>query len=204
VDANVIGLAHRELGVLATSPVLAMANENRRALVRYGDVDRSWVRDKSAIVDDLEQRLAAVGEPDPEAWFDRILELVRAIEGDPAAIAVDDARTQRTTVRDRVEALVGALETGVPPEDTELARLVGRLESARKLPGRARRRRVLDVLRAATGWSAAPADAVWWRASTTSRPAPHHPINGVTSSAPSSSARHPSRRSRSTTKRPTN
>src|SRR5690606_1935652 len=42
----------------------------------------------------------------------------------------------------------------------ELAALAERLEAARDFPGRARRRRTLDVLRIAVGWKEAPEEAV--------------------------------------------
>src|SRR5262249_17762310 len=76
--------------------------------------------------------------------------------------ALGAERRRRATAR--IEELANALETGETPRDGELAALAARLESARSVPGRARRTRVLDVLRKAASWPEAPAAAAGARA----------------------------------------
>jgi hypothetical protein len=168
VTRELLAVAQRDLRALDTRPALAAARERRRALARYGDIDRAWVDEKRERVDRLSRALSVAVARAPVEWFEGIVDLVRLVYGERAAAALDQARVRLTSLgaerrRDaqaRVDALVLALETGEPPVDADLAPLVERLERARELPGRARRTRVLDVLRKALAWPAAPAEAV--------------------------------------------
>lgn len=168
VTRAVLAVAQRDLRALAAPPALSMARDRRRALARYGDVDEAWLRQKRARVDLLAGALAVSVPRDPEEWFEGVVDLVRVVHGEASAERLDQARVRLTSLgaerrrhaQARVDALVLALETGEPPADADLAPLVERLDRARELPGRARRTRVLDVLRRALAWPAAPATAV--------------------------------------------
>lgn len=168
IDAALLANARRELRALAAPPALAMARERRRALARYGTIDEAWLRAREADVAAAAEAFADRTPPVAGAWFDRIVELVRAREGAAAADRVQNAHDdvlaaaaeRRKRARARVTAIGRALESAAPPDDPEIARLAERLDAARDFPGRARRRRVLDVLRQAIGWPDAPADAV--------------------------------------------
>lgn len=169
IDAHAVAALHRDLRALAQRPLLALAHEHRRALARYGAVDETWLARKARRLERLVDLVSAGGAPETSsrapAWFERVVELVRAIRGEDDADALRAAASRlraraserRAEARGRVDALAGALRSGVAPEDAELAELAERLERARDLPGRARRRRVLDVLRRAARWPAAPA-----------------------------------------------
>lgn len=168
IDAALVATARRELRALAAAPALAIARERRRALARYGAIDEAWLGAREADVAAAAAALAERRAARPEDWFARVVELVRAREGAGAATRVQNAHDdviaaaaeRRRRARARVTAVVQALETGELPGDPELARLAERLDAARDFPGRARRRRTLDVLRNAIGWADAPADAV--------------------------------------------
>ncbi|MBX3219925.1 MAG: hypothetical protein KF795_05350 [Labilithrix sp.] len=170
VDARTVAAAHRDLALLSQRPLLTLAAEHRRALARYGTIDEAWLRDRRERVERLASALVAghSGEPiaTPATWFDRVVELVRATRGDRDASALASAAgrvrarasERRAEARGRVDALAASLRSGAAPTDPELAELTERLDAARELPGRARRRRVLDVLRRAARWPDAPAD----------------------------------------------
>jgi hypothetical protein len=173
VDVHVIAAAHRDVRVLSQQPSLDLAREHRRALARYGVVDAEWLRKKSARIEEIAsilQRAALDREGrvrrTKEDWFESVVELVRAMRGDEEARALAAAAARirarpnerRREARERVDVLVGALRSDEAPADPELAALAERLDSARELPGRARRRRVLDVLRRAVGWPTAPTE----------------------------------------------
>lgn len=169
ITREVLASAQRDLRALATPPALAMARDRRRALARYGDIGEAWLEQRRVHLDTLASALA-VSVPRPaEEWFEAVVDLVRLVHGASAATLLDQARVRLTSLgaerrrhaQARVDALVRALETGEPPAgaDADLALLVERLERARDLPGRARRTRVLDVLRKALAWPAAPADS---------------------------------------------
>lgn len=166
LDAHTVAALHRDLRVLAQRPLLALAHERRRALARYGTIDEAWLRRKGERLERLTSAGgAAQAREGAAAWFDRVVELVHATRGerDAAALTAASSRIQasaserRHEARARVRALADALRSGEAPEDAELAELAERLEGARDLPGRARRRRVLEVLRRAARWPAAPA-----------------------------------------------
>ncbi len=179
VDVQTIAAAHRDLRALSQRPALALARENRRALARYGTIDESWLQEKRERIERIASIVNASGDVSSlgrERWFDRIVELVRAIRGprEASLLAEAGARVEahaaerRKEARQRVTVLVAALEGGDAPDrssasrsapaDAELAAFAERLDAARDLPGRARRRRVLEVLRSVVRWSGAPAD----------------------------------------------
>ncbi|MDF2695524.1 MAG: hypothetical protein K0S65_3907, partial [Labilithrix sp.] len=169
LDTATIATAHRDLRALAQQPALDLAREHRRALARYGMIDDAWLREKRERLDRVVALAATpVRDDAKERWFDAVLELLRAMRGSEEARRLGEtaARIQtragerRDQARVRVDALVASLREGVPPADGELAGLAERLDAARELPGRARRRRVLDVLRHAVGWPEAPAELV--------------------------------------------
>jgi hypothetical protein len=170
LDARTIASAHHDLRALSQPPALALAREHRRALARHGTIDEAWLERKRKRLEHLAEvsRTARdLGRP-RERWFDSVVELVRAMRGEREASLLADAATRlraragerRDEARARVDALVSSLRSGVLPSDPELAQLAERLDAARELPGRARRRRVLDVLRRAVAWLDAPADLV--------------------------------------------
>jgi len=168
VTREVLATAQRDLRALATQPALSLARERRRALARYGDVDEAWLKDKRAQVDMLAGAVQCSVPRSAEEWFEGVVDLVRLVHGAAAATALDAARVRLTSLgaerrrvtQERIDALVTSLETGEPPAEPDLVPLAARLERARDLPGRARRTRVLDVLRKALAWPEAPAEAV--------------------------------------------
>ncbi|MEA2750962.1 MAG: hypothetical protein QOI41_5105, partial [Myxococcales bacterium] len=168
ITREVLATAQRDLRALVAPPALAMARDRRRALSRYGDVDEAWLKKKR---DRLELLASAVACSVPRArdeWFEGVVDLVRLVHGAGSADTLHEARVRLTSLgaerrrqaQERVDALVTALETGTTPADADLVPLVLVLDRARTLPGRARRTRVLDVLRKALAWPAAPSDAV--------------------------------------------
>ena len=167
VTREVLATAQRDLRALAMPPALALARDRRRALARYGNVDAAWLELKRAQVDMLARAVAGSVPREPDEWFESTLDLVRLVSGADAATALDAARVRLTSLgaerrrlaQQRIDALVASLESGEPPTDADLAPLVARLERARELPGRARRTRVLDVLRKALAWPEGPAAA---------------------------------------------
>ncbi len=181
VNAAFLAMARREIKALSTQPALASAREHRRALARYGVVDARWLAEKSAKLDAIH---AAPRERGPEAWFEGVVELVRARRGEKAARALADAGARiagapaerREKARARIVRLITTMPNGTEvlgaidlalakkrtslEHDAEIARLAERLDAARDLPGRARRRRILEILRAAVSWPDAPAEIV--------------------------------------------
>ncbi|OJY22968.1 MAG: hypothetical protein BGO98_33630 [Myxococcales bacterium 68-20] len=173
IDAQTIAAAHRDIRALSQRPALELAREHRRALARYGAIDEAWLEKKRERVEQISALLsepphAGSSPPPTEHWFHGVITLVRAMRGEREAslLAAAAARVQaraaerRRDARRRVELLATSLRSGELPNDPELAEQAARLDAARELPGRARRRRVLDVLRRAVGWPAAPADAI--------------------------------------------
>jgi hypothetical protein len=168
ITREVLATAQRDLRALAMPPALALARDRRRALARYGDIDLAWLTKKRAQVDMLAAAVACSVPREPEEWFDGIVDLVRLVYGAEASSALDAARVRLTSLgaerrrvaQERIDALIASLETGEQPLDADLVPLVARLDRARELPGRARRTRVLDVMRKALAWPEAPADAV--------------------------------------------
>lgn len=152
-----------DLALLASPAARAVVRENRRAFARYGDIDREWLAEKSA------RRIAIRDAIPPARWTDAVVELVVALrgaeEGDRAAkaFAALDAEpaARRAKAMDRILAIARAMETGEVPDAIEDAAkvraLYERLDAARDFPGRAKKRRTLDVLRHAIGWPELPA-----------------------------------------------
>lgn len=167
VTRELLATAQRDLRALATPPALSLARDRRRALSRYGDVNEAWLKAKRAEVEALAGALACSAPREPAEWFEGVVDLVRLVHGARAADALDAARVRLTSLgaerrrlaKERVDALVRSLETGAPPPEADLAPLVARLERTAELPGRARRARVVDVLRKALAWPEAPAAA---------------------------------------------
>jgi|GEM_PF-3561320 len=169
VTREVLASARRDLRALAAPTVLAYARDHRRALARFGDVDLAWVTARQsrldAVAHDADRPLP---RRDASSWFEGVLELASAVHGDEARARLAEASARiaafgaerRRDAERRIESLASALEEGTTPEASDLAELVPRLARARALPGRARRARVLDVLRAALAWPDAPAAAV--------------------------------------------
>jgi hypothetical protein len=168
ITREVLATAHRDVRALALSPALSMARDRKRALARYGDVDEAWLSEKRERIDQLAVAVAVTVPRDPEEWFEGIVDLARLVHGAASAKHLYDAAVRLTSLgaerrrhaQARIDALVTAIETGAPPADADLIPLVERLDRARELPGRARRTRVLDVLRKALAWPTAPAEAV--------------------------------------------
>ena len=168
VTRELLATAQRDVRALGAPPALSMARDRRRALSRYGSVDEAWLKEKQERLEQLAGALTGTVPRAPEEWFDGIVDLVGLIHGAASAVALREASLRLTSLaaerrRDadaRIDALVTALETGAAPEDDELVPLVALLERAARLPGRARRTRVLDVLRKALAWPAAPVEAV--------------------------------------------
>ena len=168
VTREVLATAQRDLRALATPPALAMARDRRRALSRYGEVDEAWLKKKQQRIDLLAGALTGTVPRSPEEWFEGVVDLVRLIHGPTSADALHQARLRLTSLgaerrrqaQERIDALLAALESGAAPADAELVPLALLLERAGTLPGRARRTRVLDVLRKALAWPSAPAEAV--------------------------------------------
>lgn len=166
ITRELLAVAQRDLRALAAPPALSLARERRRALARYGDIDEAWLKKKRQVVEHLAGALGSVPR-DAEEWFDAVVDLVRLVHGAASAAALHEARVRLTSLgaerrrqaQARIDALVSALESGEAPADADLVPLVERLDRARELPGRARRTRVLDVLRKALAWPSAPAEA---------------------------------------------
>ena len=167
ITREMLATAQRDLRALAAPPALAMARDHKRALARYGDVDARWVEKKRERFDALAGAASASWLRDPEDWFEGVLEIVELVHGEASRAALDDARVRLTTLgadrrrqaQERIDALLDALESGEPPAEADLVPLAERLEQARELPGRARRTRVLDILRKTVAWPEAPAGA---------------------------------------------
>ncbi len=167
ITREVLATAQRDLRALALPPALSMARDRKRALARYGEVDAAWLEKKRERIDVLADAAAHAVPHDRDAWFDVVVDLARLVHGDASAKALDEARHRLTSLgaerrrlaQERIDALVAAIDTGEPPTDADLVPLVERLDRARELPGRARRTRVVDVLRKALAWPEAPAEA---------------------------------------------
>ncbi|MBX3231930.1 MAG: hypothetical protein KF837_31685 [Labilithrix sp.] len=158
LDATFMATAHRDLRVLADPSLLDAARRHRRAFTRYGRIDGAWIEERQARLRALHRSCA------PERWSDSIVELVRAMRDDGEATTIARAfaslralPAERRAEAERRALAIAAGETG---DDEELARLAERLDAARELPGRARRRRTLDVLRQALRWPLLPAELV--------------------------------------------
>ena len=168
ITREVLAVAQRDLRALATQPALSLARDRKRALARYGDIDEAWLKKKRERVDLLAGAVAHAVPHSKESWFDAVVDIVRLLRDETSALELARARRRLTSLgaerrrlaRERIDALASALESGEPPADADLVPLVERLDRARELPGRARRTRVLDVLRKALAWPAAPAEAV--------------------------------------------
>ena len=168
VTRELLATAQRDLHALTAPPALARARDHRRALARYGPIDEAWLKKKRERLEGLASAVACSVPRAPEDWFEGVVDLVRLVHGAPSADALHEARVRLTSLgaerrrqaQERVDALVSALETGTTPADADLVPLVLVLDRARTLPGRARRTRVLDVLRKALAWPTAPSDAV--------------------------------------------
>lgn len=170
VTRELLATAQRDLRALITPPALALARERKRALSRFAEsIDEEWLKQRAARVAEVGAMLSGLGPArDPAEWFDGVIELAVAVHGYASAVRLVEARNhvtalgaeRRRNVQARIEALAIALETGAPPGDADLAPLVERLERAAELPGRARKKRTLDVLRKAIAWPEAPAAAV--------------------------------------------
>src|SRR5699024_9544233 len=115
----------------------------------------------------LTRAASMITRRDPEQWFQGVVEITAAVHGEASAAALADAAVRLTALgaerrrqaQERLESLLQALDSGEPPDDPALAGLGERLERARELPGRARRARVLDVLRKTIAWPEAPAES---------------------------------------------
>jgi hypothetical protein len=168
ITRELLATAQRGLRALATPPALSLARDRRRALARYGDVDEAWLKARRAQVDMLAGAVTCSVPREPGEWFDAVVDLVRLVYGSASAEHLEAARVRLTSLgaerrrlsQERIDALVASLETGEPPAEPDLVPLAARLDRARELPGRARRTRVLDVLRKALAWPEAPAEAV--------------------------------------------
>jgi hypothetical protein len=168
ITRETLATAQRDLRALSTPPALAMARDRKRALARYGEVDRAWLEKKRERIDLLARVAFESATRDPEDWFDGVLELVGLVHGDASAAALDQACLRLTSLgaerrrqaQERIDTLLAVLETGAAPAEADLGPLAERLERARELPGRARRTRVLDVLRKTVAWPTAPVEAV--------------------------------------------
>lgn len=171
LSAQLLASAHHDLRVLDHPVALDLARENRRALARHGVIDRAWIDARRTRLDEMTQlaeaNIAAASRPEAR-WFDGIVEIVRATRGREEAARVAAAaagiqalpRERREEARRRVDAICEALEAGVLAPEPEIARALERLEAARTFPVRARRRRVLEVLRGVTAFSDAPASLI--------------------------------------------
>ena len=167
VTRELLATANRDLRALAATPALAMARDHKRALARFGSIDEAWLKQRRERIDELVLAAARTAPRDPADWFEGVLELAGVVHGAASAAALEQAYLRLTALgaerrrlaQERIDALLQALASGEPPADADLAPLVERLERARELPGRARRTRVLDVLRKAVAWPEAPAEA---------------------------------------------
>ncbi len=169
VSAQLLASAHHDLRVLEHPVALDLARENRRALARHGVIDRAWIDARRARLAEMtrlaEANVAMVDRPATQ-WFDGIVEIVRATRGreEAARLAAAAAsiqalpRERREEAWRRVDAVCEALETGVIAP--ALTHAIARLEAARGFPARARRRRILEVLRGVTGFPDAPASLI--------------------------------------------
>lgn len=163
-----LATANRDVRVLDEKAARALVREHRRTLARYGTIDEAWLKRKRDRIAALSDVLRAARPRTKEQWFEGVLELVRAVHGDTSATRLAEARDRLTALgaerrrraTARIEILARAIERGTMVADPELAALAQRLERARQLPGRARRTRVLDLLRKAVAWAEAPASAV--------------------------------------------
>ncbi|HEY8078145.1 MAG TPA: hypothetical protein VIF62_28655 [Labilithrix sp.] len=168
VDAALLATAQRDLRALAVAPARALAKEHRKALARFGERvgDEAWLAAKQRRLAELAEIVRAVTKREKDDWFASVLEIVRAIHGDASSMRLDEARAQLTALgaerkrhaAERIEAVVAALERGAIDVEPEIAALAERLERARTMPGRARRTRVLVVLREAARWPEAFAE----------------------------------------------
>lgn len=167
VTRELLATANRDLKALAAAPALAMARDNKRALARFGTVDEAWLKKKRERIDELATAATLLVSRTPEAWFDGVVEIARLVHGEESASHLEQAYLRLTALgaerrrlaQERIESLLAALASGQAAADADLAPLVERLARARELPGRARRTRVLDVLRKAVAWPEAPAEA---------------------------------------------
>ncbi len=167
ITRELLAMANRDLKALSTTPALAMARDNKRALARFGPIDEAWLRRKRERIDELASAASWLLPRPPESWFDSVIELARLVHGEDSALQLEQAYVRLTALgaerrrlaQERIEALLQALASGHAPAEADLAPLVERLARARELPGRARRTRVLDVLRKAVAWPEAPAEA---------------------------------------------
>lgn len=155
VDAALLAATRRDLRILEQKEARALVAEHRKV---FGGrrIDDAWLAARRA-------ELARIAEPIAEAaWFDGVVEVVHAVRGETEATHAAEAgqrimargAERRREARDRLDAVLVALEAGTDDEHA------ARLDAARELPGRARRRRVLDVLRAVVGWPDAPRELV--------------------------------------------
>jgi hypothetical protein len=167
VDSRTLGAAHRDVRILESRPALSKLREHRRAFAKLGRVDEAWLEAKRAHVDALRDRLGAhdeAGRRPKSAWFDGVVEIVRAMRGLREATLVAEAGARvrahaalrRREASERVAVVARALATSRAPIEAELAEHAARLDAALDLPGRARRRRALDVLRRLIAWPSAP------------------------------------------------
>lgn len=155
VDATLLAAAQRDLRILEQKEAQALVAEHRKV---FGGrrVDDVWLAARRA-------ELARLAEPVPAgSWFDGVVAIVHAVRGEAEANRVAGAGQRvlarggerRREARERLAAVLVALDAGTDDDHAAL------LDAARELPGRARRRRVLEVLRAVVGWPDAPRELV--------------------------------------------
>ncbi len=169
VTRELLATANRDLKALSATPALAMARDNKRALARLlpRAIDEAWLKKKRERIDELATAATWLVSRTPEGWFDGVVELARLVHGEASATQLEQAYLRLTALgaerrrlaQSRIEALLAALANGQAAADADLAPLVERLARAKELPGRARRTRVLDVLRKTVAWPEAPAEA---------------------------------------------
>lgn len=187
IDTQLLAAVRRELRVLDPALAARTIREHRKALGRLGRIDAEWFEARRVLADRAAAALAATEADDAASanadvvpaigtretrfarrWFEGILDLVGAIHGPTAKEVVREMHARvtlepaerRQAARRRVDTVAHAFAGGDVPDDPEIADHVTALEAARDLEGRARRRKVLAVLRRVVEWPEAPSDFV--------------------------------------------
>lgn len=171
IEGRWLGALQRDLKILETHPDLA-AGLTRQAprLFRGRTIDRDWLTARRARLDRLQEACAReAGAPDGPPLWDAALTAVRRFHGAEAAEALGEIRERSTRLSaerrrdtlERVEELLlcleGAEPSGAAPELAAfLDGAVQQLRRIEQLPGRARRKRLRQIMPAVLAWPGEP------------------------------------------------
>lgn len=168
IDGRWLGALQRDLKILDKHPDLAGLTRQAPRLFRGEVIDRDWLAARRAQLDRL-QEACARDPSSAESRWEAALTLARRFHGASAAEELESIRERSTRVSaerrrdasERIEQLVLRLEggklSGVGPELAAfLDGIAQQLRRVERLPGRARRKRLRQIVAAVLAWPGEP------------------------------------------------